>query len=100
MVCSVCKRKFIRSIDLTEFYKNKQEFEDEISKVIDSLTEEQLSTKSDEIWNELLTKEALLLNPNNKPKKCVTDGCEALICSYCYIQKSKRLCSECVKSPP
>ena len=63
MVCSVCKRKFIRSIDLTEFYKNKREFEDEISKVIDSLTEEQLSTKSDEIWNELLTKEALLLHP-------------------------------------
>lgn len=98
MACSICKRNFIRSIDLTEFYKNKREFEDEVSKVIDSLTEEELVKRQSEIWDELLTKEALLLHPNNKPKKCVTDGCEALICTYCYVQKCRCECLECAKN--
>lgn len=45
MVCCVCKKKFIRSIDLTEFTKKKAEFDNYISKVIDSLTEEEFSKK-------------------------------------------------------
>jgi hypothetical protein len=45
MVCSVCKKTFIRSLDLTEYYQNKQEFDNTITKIIDTLTEEELSKK-------------------------------------------------------
>ena len=45
MVCCVCKKQFIRSIDLTEYYQNKRKFDDHISKIIDVLTEEELSKK-------------------------------------------------------
>ena len=46
MVCCVCKKPFIRCVDLTEYYQKKQEFDNKITRVIDSLTEEQLSKKT------------------------------------------------------
>jgi hypothetical protein len=67
--------------------------------MIDALTEDQLSKKSDEIWDTLLKFEALLLLPNYKPKQCNTVGCASLICSYCHNNKSN-ICLECKKSPP
>jgi len=97
MVCSVCKKNFIRSVDLTEFHKHKQAFEAEVSKAIDLLSDEQLAAKNDQIWDELLKYEAILLHPNYKPKKCAIDGCESLICTYCYVQKHKHMCSGCLK---
>jgi hypothetical protein len=98
MVCSVCKKTFIRSLDLTEYYQNKQEFDNTITKIIDTLTEEELSKKNDEIWDTLLNCEALLLLPNYKPNKCNTDGCNALICKYCYTNKGSTMYVECKKS--
>jgi hypothetical protein len=99
MVCCVCKKPFIRSVDLTEYYQKKQEFDNKITRVIDSLTEEQLSTKNDEIWDTLLNYEALLLLPNYKPNKCNTEHCNSLICNYCYKHKGCVLCLDC-SSPP
>jgi hypothetical protein len=99
MVCSVCKKNFIRSVDLTEYYKNKEEFDNTITKIIDSLTEEELAKRNDEIWDELLNFEALLLHPNFKPKKCSAETCNSLICKYCYDCKSKT-CLECKNPPP
>lgn len=45
MVWCVCKKKFIRSVDLSDYYQNKKEFDNKITKIIDSLTEEELSQK-------------------------------------------------------
>ena len=98
MVCSVCKKSFIRSLDLTEYYQTKKEFDNTITKIIDTLTEEELSKKNDEIWEMLLNYEALLLLPNYKPKKCNTEKCEALICKYCYTNKGNMMCLDCKKS--
>ena len=72
MFCCVCKKTFIRSLDLTEYYQNKREFDTTITKIIDTLTEQELSKKNDEIWDILLKYEALLLLPNYKPNKCAT----------------------------
>ena len=99
MVCCVCKKKFIRSVDLTEYYKNKVEFDNKITKIIDALTEEELTKKNDEIWDILLNYEALLLEPNHKPKKCNTENCLSLICNFCYNKKNV-VCLECKNSHP
>jgi hypothetical protein len=98
MVCCVCKKNFIRSVDLTEYYQTKREFDNKISKIIDSLTEEQLSTKNDEIWEILLKYDALLLLPNYKPNKCNTENCNSLICNFCYKNKNKVICLKCTNT--
>ena len=97
MVCCVCKKNFIRSVDLTEYYQVKKEFDNRISKIIDALTEEDLSKKNDEIWDTLLNYEALLLLPNYKPKSCTTPDCNSLICNFCFTNKSI-ICLECKNS--
>jgi len=99
MVCCVCKKTFIRSVDLTEYYEKKREFEMNVLNVIESLTETELSTKNDEIWDILLHNEALMLLPNYKPDKCNTKNCNALICKFCYKNKNIIICLECKKSP-
>jgi len=98
MVCCVCKKTFIKSIDLTDYYAKKKEFDNNISRIIDSLTEEELSIKNDEIWDILLNHEALLLLPNYKPNKCDTENCNSLICNFCYKVKNYVICLECKKS--
>ena len=100
MVCCICKKKFIRSVDLTEYYQTKQEFDNKITNIIDALTEEQLAKKNDEIWDTLLNYEALVLLPNYKPNKCNTEKCESLICKFCYKNKGHTHCLECKTSPP
>uniref|UniRef100_A0A6C0DAJ5 Uncharacterized protein n=1 Tax=viral metagenome TaxID=1070528 RepID=A0A6C0DAJ5_9ZZZZ len=97
MVCCVCKKQFIRSIDLTEYYQNKRKFDDHISKIIDVLTEEELSKKNDEIWDTMLNSEALLLLPNYKPNKCITENCNSQICNFCYKNKKNTICLDCLK---
>ncbi len=97
MVCSVCKKNFIRTADLTEYYQTKKEFDNRVSKIIDALTEEDLSKNNDKIWEILLNYDALLLHPNYKPKKCSTETCEAVICNFCYIHKKQIVCLECKK---
>jgi hypothetical protein len=95
MVCNICKKPFIRSVDLTEYYQKKKEFDDNISNIIDTLTETELLTKNDEIWDIMLNYEALLLLPNYKPNKCITKNCNSLICSFCYKNKKKIICLDC-----
>jgi hypothetical protein len=92
-------KTFIKSVDLTEYYKKKREFDNNISNIIDALTETELSTKNDEIWDILLHHEALILLPNYKPNKCNTENCNALICNFCYKNKGIKICLYCKISP-
>ena len=100
MACNVCKKKFIQSADLTEYYQIKQAFDNKIMKIIDTLTDDELSKMNNDIWNVLLNYEALILLPNNEIKKCSTETCEAVICNFCYNQKKQIMCLECKKIPP
>ncbi len=95
MVCGVCKKNFTRSSDVADYYNKKRAFEDQMSKMIDTMTEEELNIKNQEIWNELLQFEALLLGPESKPKKCSNENCSNHICRNCYNGKSCKICSEC-----
>jgi hypothetical protein len=100
MVCCVCKKTFIRSVDLTDYYEKKREFDNKISNIINSLTETELSKKYDEIWDILLNYEALILLPNYKPNKCNTENCNSLICNFCYKDKKNIICLECKNLHP
>jgi hypothetical protein len=79
---------------MTEYYKHKRSYDTEVSKTLDALSDEELSVRMDKIWAELLNFESILLLPGNKPKKCNTETCNALLCKYCYDNKSK-ICLEC-----
>ncbi len=98
MVCSVCKRPFIRSIDLTEYYQNKSKTDDELLTQLNALPDADLTKNSSEIWEEILNSEALLLHPNYKPNKCNTNDCNSLICNYCYNNKTN-ICLHCNPLP-
>ena len=99
MPCSVCKNNFIRSADLTEYYQTKKKFDDRIIKIIDTLTDDELSKMNDDIWNVLLNYESLILLPNEEAKKCSTETCDSAICNFCYTLKKEIMCLECKKTP-
>jgi len=95
MVCGVCKKAFIKSFDLTDYYNKKRAFEDQVSKMIDTLTDKELEQKNDDIWDELLQFEAVLLSSENKPKKCSSENCTKHICRFCYNTKNNKICTDC-----
>lgn len=81
MTCSVCKKGFIRTHSLREYYEKKKVFEDAMSKMIDELTEEEFENMYNDLWESIFIFEALLLTPNNTPKTC--NNCNVKICYYC-----------------
>lgn len=80
MKCSVCDCPFIRTENYNEFYSIKMEFENKMSGLIDSLSEEEMKIRFDEIWLEILRHEALLLKPREEPQKGRNGE---LICAFC-----------------
>lgn len=48
------------------------------------------------MWKKILQAEALLLQPNEKPKKCSNKFCTMIICKYCY--KFNKFCLTCNKN--
>lgn len=95
MNCSVCKNAFIISETYEEYNEKRREFEDKITKIIDEMTEEELSRNYNDMWNKMLNREALHLTPNRVPKKCHNEKCAEYICDFCYYIKEK--CSWCKK---
>ena len=66
---------------------------------MDKLTEDEMTNKIHYFWNRSLSNEALILRPNQKPKKCISENCNSEICNFCYYKKTNsKLCHGCKNS--
>jgi len=99
MTCSICKKRFVRTKTENEYYAKKTEYEEEISNIIDSLTDEELNKIYDKLWDEIIHFDALLLLPNTSPKICYNKECVAITCFFC-CNKNNRYCALCKLPPP
>jgi len=93
MKCSVCENAFIIPKDNIEYNDKKDAFENEVCKIIDGLTEEEIANNSNYIWFKLANNLALILRPNQIPKKCSIEYCLSFICDFC--NHNNKICLPC-----
>jgi len=98
MKCYVCKKDFIISKTVDEFFSKKLTFDTEMCKVI----EDEFNLGEDYLWDKLLSYEALLLYPNTNPRFCIAGKCNAIICNYCFNKNkiNHEYCVVCKIPPP
>jgi hypothetical protein len=75
----MCKHDFIITVNEKNYYKQKEEMENELSEFIDKMIDKQ----EELCWKIVMHKEALLLGPGQEPKYC-SKSCGSVICAHCY----------------
>lgn len=88
MKCSVCEQNFIITVNEKDYYKKKEEMENELSEFIDKMIDKQ----EELCWKIVMQREALLIEPNQGPKRC-SKSCGAPLCAHCY--RTYRCCLAC-----
>jgi hypothetical protein len=96
MQCAVCKNKFITTKTQEEFTVKKSKSDEKLCDMIDEKTSKTVLNELC-MWKKILQAEALLLQPDELPKKCSNKFCNAKICKYCY-NKNNKFCLTCSKT--